>query len=379
MKRLLCLLLAGTASLMAQPAAPTPSDDFRPVVKIGVILPLTGDLAGVATPIRDAMLLQMQELRQSPTQNQYQLIFENNMGEGRATLAAAERLASLDRVDFFISLWGITGQQINAVAQRKNIPHLNLMGWNAELADGKLKFVFGSSVREQMALALTAFKKLGIQRPAILYARDFDCSYGAQVFAEEASRLGLTPSAVVGFDPGERDFRPILLKLWQNHPDALIHLSYDPEISIIEKTIKEMGWHIPVTNLESYDSITDNPLIQGRWWTTTAGVTSDFAAKYHAKYKRKPEYGTGFAYDAVGLIAAAYESAGTSSTKATPPELARYLAQPTYVGAVGPLHVLSPGILSAPPRLMKVENGHAVPTTVEEIVAVAAPALSPSQ
>lgn len=363
------LLLISGAGLWAQEP---PASDVRPVVKIGVILPLTGELAPVAAPLRQAMFLKLAELKKEPTRYQYQLIFENNMGEGRATAQAAERLANMDRVDFIVSLWGITGQQVNTVSVRKNIPHMNLMGWNADLADGKLKYLFGGDIRQELRLALTVFKKLGVQQPALLYANDFDCAYAARVFAQEAAQLGLTPAASLGFDSGEPDLRTVLLKIMQSRPDAFLHLSYDPDILPLEKTIQAMRWSFPVTNIESYDSLLEYPMFQGRWWVTSAAGNAQFVQKYRQLNGRDPEYGAVFAYDVVGLIAAAYEATPKDLLKPTPADLATYFAKPSYVGALGPLSVPSPGLFSAPPRLMKAHNGKAVPTTVEEIVAAAA-------
>lgn len=73
-------------------------------VRIGVIIPLSGDMAVHGQEIRRAMELALEQARKDPMSYEYRLLFEDNQLDGAKSVTAARRLIDLEKVDVIITL-----------------------------------------------------------------------------------------------------------------------------------------------------------------------------------------------------------------------------------------------------------------------------------
>jgi branched-chain amino acid transport system substrate-binding protein len=342
----------------------------KPVVKIGVMLPLSGDISSYGESVRDGLLLRIDELKKEPTKFEYKFIFEDTQGIPRGAALAGKKLLEIDHVDFIISELGFVSHPIVPMVERKHIPHLCLMDWNPEIAKGSMGLVLATSINAESGLMFDVFKRLGYKRVAIICARDYEGVYALKVLERRINESGMTLADEEIYNrDGILDFIPLVIRMRESKPDVIINMTYDPDIFIIERRIKEMGIACPVTTFETYDGALDNEYVKNRWYVTTAQANSAFADKFRLKYKHGLMYGEGFAYDAVGLVAQAYEQNASDGKKPNGDTIAAYLKKVKgYHGAVGELNSNGQGIIDTTPQLMQVVDKKAMPTTIDEIV-----------
>ena len=86
-------------------------------IKIGVILPLTGDMAAVGSACRDAVQMALKD-SENTNHNKYKIIFEDDRLQPNEVAKVAQKLISLDKVSGIISTWSYGGRIVAPMAER---------------------------------------------------------------------------------------------------------------------------------------------------------------------------------------------------------------------------------------------------------------------
>jgi len=342
--------------------------DNRQLVKVGVLLPLSGEMASYGQPVRDGFLMRLEELEREDTHYRYEFIFEDTQGNVKNGTLAARKLIDYDKVDFVLSLWGFTTHPVLPIVQRKQIPMLVMMTWKSSMAKDDMVATIGTLPESQSVLMVEAFKKLGYKRVAIAYVRDFETDYAVPVAKNIFEQAGIEVVATEPLNQSISDVSTVVLKIKQTNPDVVINLTYDSLLYRMEKKLADLMSEVPVTNFESYDGVLDLDLVQGRWYVTVAQASGEFAKRYKTRYGRGVGYGAGFAYDTAGLVVRAFESAAIEGAKPPAKAVANAFHNiDGYEGVVGKLSSDSKGSIDTDPQLMRVVDGSAVPLSLEEL------------
>lgn len=93
----------------------------KPTIKIGVILPLTGNYANSGQSFKNATLLAQDELKKQNLKNDYTLIIDDDNFENRKTAALFHKQQSIDKVDAVISFASASGNVIAPLAEKSKI------------------------------------------------------------------------------------------------------------------------------------------------------------------------------------------------------------------------------------------------------------------
>ena len=117
-------------------------------LKVGVILPLTGEGASAGKSIREGMELAHADYRGDGLS----LVFEDDQGANpRAAVNAARRLLDIERVNVILNGIVDTTPAVAPLAQRSNVPVFVAWDSNSRL-DGLGEFVFGLGVSTETSL-----------------------------------------------------------------------------------------------------------------------------------------------------------------------------------------------------------------------------------
>ena len=98
----------------------------KETIKIGVSIPLSGDVAFLGEGVRDAMLLAKENL--GYTKYNYEIIFEDDQFNSTNTLTAVNKLISIDKVSVISSLGSNLGNVVSPIAEENKIGGSN--GYN---------------------------------------------------------------------------------------------------------------------------------------------------------------------------------------------------------------------------------------------------------
>lgn len=227
------------------------SDSDKPkkrTVKLGAILPLTGDLAKYGKTSMAAINLAVEEINSKASEKDIHLefIFEDDAMNTIAGVSATKKLIEADNVAAIVGpLASSITLAVAPIAEQKHVVLLSPGSSAPKISDAG-DYIFRnalSDVYEGTEMAKFAFDNLNLRGVAILHINN-DFGLGLKdVFKQEFERLGGKIVSVEAFSQGSRDHRAQLSKLLVEHPEAIYLIGYDEMISIFQQSI-ELGLRI---------------------------------------------------------------------------------------------------------------------------------------
>jgi len=291
-------------------------------LRVGVVLPLTGDLAAYGSNARDGIELAAEQLNDTPGGGsdsvlRIRLFVEDSKGEPASAVSAFRKLVSLDNVTCVIG--DVGSSPTLAMAPIANEAKVVLMSPAASAPAisqaGPFVFrVWPSDVFEAAGVAAYLGRR-GYHRIAVVYVNN---DYGQAMLGAlrlKVQEFGATVIAAEAFDQNSTDMRTQLTKARSSHPDVLVLFSYPKDSAIILRQFGELGLRAPIVATSSFEDpqvISAAPRIaEGVVFTSpmapsaSDSAVSRFRHSYQDKYKRAPGLVADYGYDALRVLAAA--------------------------------------------------------------------------
>lgn len=334
------------------------------VAKIGVIVPLSGDLTAIGTGIRNSAELAVRQANEKKLIPGWRLELapEDDTAKADVGAQAASKLASDGSVVAVVGTFNSSvAQQVAPILKRERIAQVSPANTNDTLTRGEnfknapnrphdnyFRLATLDSLQGTFA-ADYASKTLGVKRVAIIHDKK---TYGQGLSEQFRARFeanGGTVVAVETVNPGDKDFSGVLSKLRPLNPQLLFYGGEFPEASLISSQADRQGLTVP---LMGGDGIVDPTYIQvgGQAvdgdFATSVGAPPEqldtartFIRDYGAAGYRDPysAYGA-LAYDAAQVVIAALAKVlpgKTAVTREVREAVIAEVARTDYQGASG--------------------------------------------
>jgi branched-chain amino acid transport system substrate-binding protein len=215
-------------------------------IKVGVILPVTGDKAKFGEIEKKSFEMALEELNAAGGINgkKLEFVFEDDTGRPDIARSAAEKLITKDNV---VMLGGGYGSSetfaIAGVAQQNQIPFLVNTGSDDKITEQGWNYIFRlnppvSEYPKGLESFLTDVVKP--QTAVILYENTNFGSSGSKEFQQTCERLGIKVLMSEGYEHGGVDFKPLLVKVKQANPDLVYMISYIMDASLLMRQSMEL-------------------------------------------------------------------------------------------------------------------------------------------
>jgi len=357
MKRTLCLLLALGLHLMAF------AKEDANTVKIGVILPLSGDSATYGEPLLRAVKLFETECKTGTYKHNYKVLVEDNQMQGRETALILQRLINVEHIDAILDFSATSGNVVFPQARLKQVPHICLAS-DPKTADGKFNFLHWPTPESEARLSVDLIKRLGCHRVALMTVRHAGALAVVDELVAKLKEEGMKVAANEVFNPGERDFRFQLAKIRELKPDVFIPLAFSPEIDILLRQRKQVGLDTKVTAIECFDFLNDASDAEGCYYISAGLGTTDFQKQLLAATGKPTGYAVAYQYDMLNIIRIAYESMDAPNHAAA----AEWIANmKNFPAAVGNVSMGSDGRINSTPGLFRIVHGKQTTARWEEV------------
>lgn len=190
----------------------------------------------------------------------------------------------------------------------------------------------------------------------------------ADAFEAKAKELGLEVKGRVAYEPTAREFKPMLAKMAETKPDALVVLGYYTEAGLMMKQLAEMQIKVPSyvgtsVGISQYRDIA-GPAGDGTYGALyyLAGSIDtprgrDFVDAWKAKHNRMPTQYEGMGYDSVYLLADAIKRAGKKGKITSQSIRDEIFATKDFPGATGPITILPNGDAKRPLPIVELVGG----------------------
>ena len=322
------LLIVGFITLKK----PTESEPL----KIGILLPLSGNLGFLGEPAKQGAELALEE---TGLTNKYKLIFEDDQFNPQKTITAANKLISIDKVNVIISFGSSAANVVKPLAEKNKILHFAIAS-DPKITDGVYNFNHWTPPKEEARALVEELVKRKIKKIGILTANQEGMLAITSEVEKQAEISGISIINNQKFNIGEKDFRTLITKIKENLPEILIMTNYTPELEILGKQIKDAGIKIPMTSIEGFDQTTDQKLFNGYWYASASDPSNEFVSLFKTKFNKEPGFGTGNVYDIIKLIIKANENIDNPTTTKLVSEL---LKIKNFKGAMGSISINQDG------------------------------------
>lgn len=346
------IIIGVVAVSIKSPKSPTKNN--KPIIKIGVSLFMTGDMAYMGKALKGVVEIAQEDLKSQNLKNNYQFIIEDNAFDNKQIMAVNSKFINIDKVDAIIDFATKPGKLTNTSLKDKSIIHFNACASDASIAKGKYNFLH-TTLPDKEAEKLAQMLKRKYQKPVIVALNEESSQISARYMQQYLHDIG-TKAQIFNINPEERDMRLLIEKIEQSKPDVYIVMLYSPTSEIFIRQMKEKGIATPITSTQYFSNLNDLNLIEGAEYVDYAGVEGEMKKRIAKHNNRVSNYTmcNGNIYDIVMLLVSAFEKAPTKNR--TVDELGKISK---YDGVMGKVVANEDGVFQALPVKRIVKNGQA--------------------
>ncbi|MCL6447416.1 MAG: ABC transporter substrate-binding protein [Armatimonadetes bacterium] len=309
----------------AKPAAPA----GEKVIKIGLSVPLTGDVKTFGESIKNAFLLAIEQAGGKAGDYKIEYVIMDDRNDATEAVNVATKMITGDKVKAIIgSATSKCSIPISKVANDNKViqisPTATATGLTVE--DGKRKeYVFRACFIDPFqgtVAAKFALENLNKKTAAILYDQGNDYTIGlAKYFKEAFEKGGGKVLANEAYAQGDTDFSAVLTKIAKLNPDILYLPDYYQKASLIGRQAREKGIKAIFLGGDGWDSKDlDFATMEGGYHTNHYSPSDPrpevkkWVEQYKAKYNETPDALATLAYDATNLLLNAIKTANSDDT-----------------------------------------------------------------
>jgi branched-chain amino acid transport system substrate-binding protein len=337
-------------------------------IKIGFIGPLSGDVAEIGIPVKNSVVLAIDEINAVGGVNgrKIELISEDGKCGGKDAVSAAQKLVNIDKVKYIIAT---CSGEVSAVLPVTDSAKVMVISPSASASNlsGASKYFFRNTPSDEITGVILADYVSKFYKTAAIFAEKAEFSQGLKNnFSSEAKIKGLTITKAEDFTSGTTDFRSGLTKIQSDNPDVIFISPLSPQGWVnIAKQARQLGIKSQFVGalFGANPEVAKEQSIQGTVFANLSGLSTDKGKEYIAKYLKTfgilPNYAfqDGAAYDNIYLISQAIKAVGDNAE-----DVSSYLSElEKYEGVIGTYSFDEKGnMVGAGIELQKIIDGESV-------------------
>lgn len=300
---------------------------FAKTIKIGVIGPLSGDLATYGIPTKNGAELAVETINKAGgvLDSKIELVALDDVCEPNTAVTTANKIIGEQVVGVIGHLCSGATRAVLDIYRQANIIVISPASTNPDLSlDGKSPNFFRTIAHDAAQANLQVdYIRNNIKAKTVAILHDHG-TYGeglAKLVKEGLEKQKLTKVSLYdGIKPGQSDYIGILKKIKNKQVDAVVFGGYHPEAAklIMNARSKTLRLEVPFI---SGDGVRDNKLIEiagkdsigylasAPVDTSSNSMSQKVSKSYEAKYKEKPGTFTLAAYAGVVALVEAVKTA----------------------------------------------------------------------
>lgn len=334
-----CLLLAFAGCQCNQ------QKKSKEVIKIGVILPLTGNSANIGNWQKNGINMAIEEINAKGEEPGVVLLLEDSKGQPSDGLAAYMKLSIQNVNGYILSLSGVSNAIIPELNKKSKPTFLIAVSLPniTEKGDDIFRFNLGSE-DEANTMSEHLINK-GIKKVSIAYLNDEFGVGAVKTFREKYSQLGGEIISEESYLQDQTDFKTIALKLKNDNSNGIYVIGYVKASVLLIKQMKELNNQKPIfgnmaLTVPSFSELGGEAL----WGTEFTSVDyaflndsskDEFTKAYELKYNEKPPFFAAYAYEATIRLCEGLKNSNSNDS------FKEQLLGKDFQGAIGTYKLLS--------------------------------------
>lgn len=302
-------------------------------VKVGAVLPMTGNLAFLGEPVKRGMDLAVERINAQGgvDGNKIELIYEDSQGQAKEGVSATRKLINQDGVDIVTTFLTGVSEAVKPVAEQEKVLLLaqTVSPTIAEKATYTIRMHY--SFEEGARKIADYLVQSGEEPFGFVYSSDPSTSYQIEeVIIPELEANGNDEILTETFDVGDKEFRSQLLRMQSNDVNQLHLAGYGSDFPNLLQNASSIGVlnSASVTaNLGFAELPDDTPtsfkkgVVFGVPPFLIASEKTERVKSFEKAYRKRHDveeigYAAHYAYDTIRLLERAIEASSSDSPKA---------------------------------------------------------------
>ncbi len=296
-------------------------------IRIGAILPLTGDVASYGKAAQQGIELAAENINLNGGINKrkIKIYYQDDKAQPQDGVNAFINLVQIDKV---IAVIGAVPSSVTLaiapVAEKDKIPLLSPAS-SSPLITNAGDYIFRNYPSDELEGVQVADYALSLQyKTAVTLTINNDYGKGLMtVFKKEYSISGGKIINSFNYTEGETNFQTILFRIKELKPQCVFIVGYGKELGKIVKQARELDIKVQffstVNFLDQQTIETGGTSVEGVIFSSPVFDPSSgkqnvkqFVNKFNLKYHKDPDVWSAHAYDALNLLAYAIKNKGVS-------------------------------------------------------------------
>ena len=303
MKKLLCVLCMALSLVACDKQNENPTN--KPVIKIGMMLPLSGDMAEYGAATKRAIEMVKQDTKD--TKNHYEFILEDSGADTAKASTIIRKLVFTDKINAVMGYISSTAMVVAPIANENKIPAIWFVT-APEASYGDYSFRLLANFADGTKMLANKIKSTKKKNVAVVYQNVPAMSY---LISDMMPILKKDLKIVLNEDflPDEKNFFTLLQKIKKANPDYIILEGMPPSADIFIKQMRENNINIPVTGYQLIGMMNNLDGNDGIWDVDTPQATPEFFARYKKLGGKDNIYYADYVYTMLMALINGFENA----------------------------------------------------------------------
>jgi branched-chain amino acid transport system substrate-binding protein len=296
-------------------------------IKIGMCVPVTGPAAEQGLWAQNGAKLALTAVNKAGgvLGKQVELVIEDDQTTNPGIVLAFSKLAA--QSDIVAFLGSIRSTQVMAMAPDvlKLGKPVMIGGTNPDLTHMGNQWLFRFRPNDNYSgrvIADFGVNTLGKKKWAIVHSTDAFGTAGGKALSDALGKLGAPPVLDQGYANQSQDFTPVVLAVKQSGADVLgTYFTFENDLGIFARQLRQLGINIPWVGSPSVVAVSSTklagPALYGTYGVADYAEESGdapraFGKAYREAYKTAPDIQSAWTFDAVTILSAAINRAGST-------------------------------------------------------------------
>jgi branched-chain amino acid transport system substrate-binding protein len=283
-------------------------------LKIGALLPLTGEASSYGEDCRRGIELALQDAKQKYPMK-IDIVFEDTKADPKVAVSAFSKLANIDRVQAVIGdMFSSTTLAVAPLAQQAGIILLSPTAADEKIpATGDRIFSIYPSATSEGRFMANQLDASAIGRVVVLYQNQTATKAIADAFTAAIKERGGSVTLIESIPEEKSTYRSLMGKVSTKKPTSIYISAYRDPVALLIATGREIGLKTVYATqstlydekaLVDYKNKLDGVLISGPYFddTNSAEAIVRFSADYAKQFSRPPSVWSAYGYDAADIL-----------------------------------------------------------------------------
>jgi branched-chain amino acid transport system substrate-binding protein len=317
---------AGITASVAAPYVITRANAQASTIKIGMCVPVTGPAAEQGLWAQNGAKLALAAVNKAGVLGkQVELVIEDDQTTNPGIVLAFSKLAAQSDIVGFLG--SVRSTQIHAMAPDvlKLGKPVMIGGTDPTLTHMNNPWLFRFRPNDSYSgrvIADFGVNTLGKKKWAIVHSTDAFGTAGGKALSAALEKLGAPAVLDQGYANQSQDFTPVVLAVKQSGADVLgTYFTFENDLGIFARQLRQLGVTIPWVGSPTTVNVSAiklaGPTLYGTYGVADYAEESNetsktFGKAYREAYKTAPDLQSAWTYDAITVLSAAINKAGST-------------------------------------------------------------------